>query len=130
MRPFVAIPLELREPDVVFRVNLCEFALCEWDFAVVAEAVSIDGQGVFRPVVFFNGIVVGVAELPACIIIFYGWPAGLARCGLDRRGVYNAVEATGNQPGKVAVGAVSSLPRLSHRAVLFGGVGCERMSPP
>jgi len=38
----LAVPAELREPDVVLGVDLCVTALCEWDFAVIAEAVGIN----------------------------------------------------------------------------------------
>jgi hypothetical protein len=110
-------------------VDLCELALCEGDFAVVAEAVSIDGQGVFWPVVFFNGIVVGVAELAAGVIFFYGGPAGLAGVAVDGRGVFDAIQAVGNRPGKVAVRAISFLQRLLHRVVLLDEAFVRRTRP-
>ena len=42
------VPAELSEPGVVVGVDFCEFALGEGDFAVVGEAVGVNGQVAFR----------------------------------------------------------------------------------
>ena len=87
----MAVPSELWEPDVVFGVDLCELALCERDFAVVAEAVGVDEQVVFWPVVCPNRVFLGVAELATYIVIFDDGPAGLAGIGVEERGIFYAM---------------------------------------
>ena len=43
-----AVPAELGEPGEISRVDFCETALSERDFAVSAEAVGVDGQAGFE----------------------------------------------------------------------------------
>ena len=89
----MAVPAELREPEVVFGVDFCEFSLGERDFAVVAELVFIDGQLVPRPMVGLYGIFIGEAELAADIIILDDWPAGLAGVASEGGGILYAVQS-------------------------------------
>ena len=58
----LALPFELREPDVIFRIDLCEFALCQGDFAVIAEPVPVNGQAGPRPAVAVYAPLIGKAE--------------------------------------------------------------------
>ena len=81
------------QPDVVFGVDFGESGLGEGDFAIVSEAVGIDGQVISGPVVgvYFN--LVCVTESAANIGGFYSRPAGTAGIVVEVRGVFYAVEA-------------------------------------
>ena len=90
---YLAVPSELREPDVVLGVDFCEAALGKVDFAVVAEAVGIYRQVVSGPVVSVYFYTIGVTEAAANIGGFYPRPAGTTGIAVEVRGVFYAVEA-------------------------------------
>jgi hypothetical protein len=81
--------------------------------------VGVDGELILRPVVGIDVIVFCAAETAADIVLFDGGPSGLAGIEVDVRGVFDAVQAVGDRPGKVALAAFSFSGRLLHRAVLF-----------
>ena len=94
---YLAVPAELREPDIVFGVNLCELTFRKRDFAIIAEAVGVNGQVAFRPAVFIQGIPIGVAEAAAYIIVFDSRPARVACAAVEDGWIFYAVQNTSEQ---------------------------------
>ena len=119
------MPSELGQPDIVFRVDFCEAALCEVDFAVIAELVGINRQFVFRPVVGVYRVLVGVSEIPAYIVFFDDRPKCLAGCAVHGRWIFYAMEAIGDKPGKVAVPTISCFQRMFHSSSLRKYLRCK-----
>ena len=60
----------------------------EWDFAVIAEAVFVDWQVVFRPIVGVDVIFVGEAELATNVGLFDDWPACAACSSVQGGGIF------------------------------------------
>ena len=80
--------------------------------------------------VFFNGVVIRVAETAAYIVFFDARPAGLAGIEVDGRGVFGAMQSVGNPQGKVTVAAFPFLQCLVHRVVLFDEALVRKTRPP
>jgi len=79
-----AVPAELRQPDIVLRIDLDEQALGQRDLTVVAEAVGVDRQVVTRPTVRFKGTAVAATKAAADVRRLDARPPRAARRGLAR----------------------------------------------
>ena len=137
MRPFITVPAELREPYIVFGVNLCELAAGKVYFAVIAEAVDVNWQVVFRPAVRVDMFriykadlsAIRVAEAATYIIIFDDRPASLAGAAVEGGRILYTVQNTSQQTRKVAAATYSFLRPLLHRE-LFSTTVVDAKHPP
>ena len=91
------MPAELREPYIVFGVNLCELAAGKVYFAVIAEAVDVNWQVVFRPAVRVDMFRIYKAEAATYIIIFDDRPASLASSAVEGGRIFYTVQSISQQ---------------------------------
>jgi len=97
------------------------------DFAVVAEAVGINGEVVFWPMVGVYGIIGGAAEAAAYIVGFYTRPNRPAGIAIKNRRIFYAMQAGSYEAGKVAIMTISFVICFSHSPSLRG---CQNYKGP
>lgn len=97
MRPFITVPAELREPDVVLGVNFSKLAAGKVYAAVIAESIGVDGQVVSRPAVRVDMFRIYKAEAATYIIIFDDRPASLASSAVEGGRIFYTVQSISQQ---------------------------------
>ena len=116
------MPSELRQPDVVLRIDLDVLALGEGDYAIVAEAVPVYGQVVFGPVIHLDVALAHKAKRSAYIVWFDDGPAGQAGADINIGRILYAMRDIGDKPRKVALATSSFCLALLHRHPFFVGL--------